>query len=95
MQESMGKMSQVLVVEDARTARTGEGHVLVTAQNFVQANGVRSVVALGGRYLNGTAIALILFTREQLTEGQVSKFTTVVNTLKTATMKVVMDCKIV
>ena len=92
MRESMGNMSQVNCVEDARTARTGDGHILITAQNLVQQNGVRSVVALGGRYLNGTALALVLFTREELTEGQVSKFATIVNTLKTATMKIVMDC---
>jgi hypothetical protein len=94
MRESMGKMSQLILIEDARTARSGDGHSLVSAEDFVKANGVRSVLALGGKYLNGTALALILFTRETLTEDQVSKFTTIINTVKSATMKVVMDCKI-
>jgi hypothetical protein len=94
MRDSMGAMSQLILVADARTTRTSDGRTLVIAQDFVRTNGVRSVLALGGKYLNGTTLALVLFTREELIEAQVSKFTTVINTIKSATMKAVMDCKI-
>jgi hypothetical protein len=39
-------------------------------------------------------MALLLFTTEHFTEGQAAKFTPLVNTIKTMTMKAVMDCKI-
>ncbi len=88
--ETLGKMSHLLVVDDARTTRTSDGYPMVPDQTFVAQNGIRTVLALGGRYLNGISIALILFTREQIAREQATKFTTLVNTIKTTTMKAVM-----
>lgn len=92
--ESMGKMSSLLLVDDARTDRAGNGEKAVPDQAFVEENGIRSVLALGGRYLNGTCIVMVLFTREELTPEHATKFTTLVNTIKSATMKSVMAGKI-
>ncbi len=88
--ETSGKMSHFLLVEDARSARTGDGLPMVPDKKFVDENGVRTVLALGGRYLNGTSIAMVLFTREHLTHEHATKFATLVNTRKAATMKAVM-----
>ena len=92
--ESMGQISQLIYVRDARSARSGNDHRLILAQDFVEAHGIRTVLALGGSYLNQTCLALVLFTQELLTEEQVSKFTTLLSSIKTPTMSVVMDCKI-
>lgn len=92
--EATGKMSCLLLVEDARTELAGDGSKAVPDQDFVESHGVRTVLALGGRYLNGTCVALVLFTKERLHLDQATKFTTLLNTIKTATMKAVMSGRI-
>jgi len=94
MLKTVGQMAQLIYVEDARTARTSDGYHLIPSQDFVQAHDIRTVLALGGSYLNGTALALLLFTTEHFTEAQAAKFTPLVNTIKSATMKAVMNSKI-
>jgi hypothetical protein len=94
LKESTGKMSYLLMVKDARTELTSDGRKAVPDQAFVGENNVRTVLALGGRYLNATSLVMVLFTTEELTQEQATKFTTVVNTIKTATMKAVMAGKI-
>ena len=88
------KMAQLIYVEDARTARTSDGFHVIPSRDFVQAHDIRTVLALGGSYLNGTAMALLLFTSEDFTEAQAAKFAPLVNTIKSTTMKVVMNCRI-
>jgi hypothetical protein len=95
IKDSMGFMSSLLYIEDARTGSTSEGHKAIPAQYFVESHNIRTVLALGGRYLNGTFLCLVLFTAEQIPEEQSNKFTPLINTIKTATMDVVMDGKIV
>lgn len=87
---STGKMSYLLMVGDAREELTSAGQKAIPDQSLVKDNSVRTVLALGGRYLNGTCIVMLLFTKEQLTQEQATKFTTLVNTIKSATMKAVM-----
>lgn len=94
MKDRMGKMSRIIHILDARTEKTSGGHQAVPAQEFVQTHGIRAVLAMGGSYLNGTFISLVLFTTEQVREEESTKFTPLINTIKTATMNVVMDCKI-
>lgn len=94
VKEATGKMSSLLLVEDARTETAGDGSKAVVDQQFVHDHGVRTVMTLGGHYLNGTCVALVLFTTEHLTWEQASKFTTLLNTIKTATMKAVMNGRI-
>ena len=94
MLKTVGQMAQLIYVEDARTARTSDGFHVIPSQDFVQAHDIRTVLALGGSYLNGTAMALLLFTSEDFTEAQAAKFAPLVNTIKSTTMKVVMNCRI-
>ena len=94
MRKPVGDMAQLIYVEDARTARSSDGFNVIPSQDFVQAHDIRTVLALGGRYLNGTTLALLLFTTEHFTEEQAAKFPPLVNTIKATTMKVVMDGKI-
>lgn len=92
--EAAGGMSQLLHLGDARTLRSSDGRMAVPDQDFVAEHDVRTVLVLGGSYLNGSVIALVLFTNELLTEEQSAKFTPLVNTLKAATMKAVMAGRI-
>lgn len=93
--KTVGGMAELIYVEDARTTKTGDGYTVIPSQDFVDAHGVRTVLAMGGRYLNGTTLALVLFTTEPIPEEQAARFTTILNTIKAATMKVVMDGKLI
>ncbi len=87
---SMGQMARVLYVEDALETRTGDGFDVIPDRSFVEANKVRTVLALGGAYLNGTIVAVVLFTNERVAADRVEKLLPVVHGFKIATMKAVM-----
>ncbi len=91
MVTSMGKMARVLYVEDALETRTGDGFEVIPDRSFVEENGVRTVLALGGAYLNGTIVAVVLFTNERVPPDRVEKLLPVVHSFKIATMKAVMQ----
>lgn len=94
MTDTTGGMSHLILVEDARTTQNSDGSKAVPDQDFVAVNGVRSVMALGGRYLNSSSLVLVLYTTENLSHEQATKFSTIVNTMKTATMKAVMATRL-
>lgn len=91
---SMGQMARVLYVEDALEARTGDGFDIIPDRSFVEENGVRTVLALGGAYLNRTIVAVVLFTSERVPQDRVEKLLPVVHGFKVATMKAVMQGKL-
>ena len=94
VRETTGRMAQLILVEDAATTLSSDGSKAVPDQDLVREHGVHSVLAMGGHYLNGGALVLVLFTTESLTHDQATKFTTLVNAMKTATMKAVMATRV-
>jgi hypothetical protein len=91
---SMGRMARVLYVEDALSSRTRDDFEVIPDRSFVAENGVRTVVGLGGAYLNGTIVAVVLFTNELVPREKVEKLMPVVHGFKIATMKQVMQGKL-
>jgi len=91
---SMGRMARVLYVEDALETRTGDGFDVIPDRSFVTENRVRTVLGLGGAYLNGTIVAVVLFTSELVPQDRVEKLMPVMHGFKIATMKTVMQGKI-
>ena len=89
--KSFGRMARVLYVEDAVTARTSDGFNIVPDQDFVAANGIKTVLGLGGAYLNSSIVTVILFTNEIIPRRTVEKFMPLINTFKVATMKLVSE----
>jgi hypothetical protein len=92
--KTIGRVAGVFYVRDAATGVDDKDRMIVPAQDFVRANGIKTVFGLGGSYLNGTCIILILFTRETMERAEVEKFMPLVSTIKSATMSVVMRDKI-
>jgi hypothetical protein len=90
---SMGKMARVLYVEDALQSRTGDGFDVIPDRSFVTENRVRTVLGLGGAYLNGAIVAVVLFTSELVPQDRVEKLMPVMHGFKIATMKGVMQGK--
>ncbi len=91
---SMGRMARVLYVADALESRTGDGFDVIPDRSFVTENLIRTVLGLGGAYLNGTVLAVVLFTSEQVPEDRVEKLMPVMHGFKIATMKAVMQGRI-
>jgi hypothetical protein len=91
---SLGKMARMIYVHDASTDLTGEGVKTVAVQNFVWDHDVKTVIGLGGSYLNGLFVSIMIFTNETVTAEMAKKFLPLVNTFKTATTAQVMNRKI-
>jgi hypothetical protein len=89
--KNLGRAAGVFYVRDARTWLDGRNRKIVTAQDFVAAQDIRTVFGLGGSYLNGSFITMILFTRETIEQSQAEAFMLLVNTFKTLTLSLVMD----
>jgi hypothetical protein len=91
---SVGQMARVLYVEDARKAVTSDGYMIVSDQDFVVQHGVKTVIALGGAYLDRTVVGIVLFTRELIPQDRVEKLLPLVHAFKIATMRDVMQARI-
>ncbi len=60
----------------------------MSAQDFVAEHNIRTVFGLGGSYLNGSFVTVIIFTRETIEQSKVESFMSLVNTFKSATMNI-------
>lgn len=90
---SLGKMARMIYVHDAATDLTGGGVKTVSVQSFVWDHDVKTVIGLGGSYLNGSFVSIMIFTNETVTSEMAKKFMPLVNTFKTATTAQVMNRK--
>lgn len=89
--KSLGRAAGVFYVRDARTWLDHQNRKIVSAQDFVEEYGVKTVFGLGGSYLNGNFVTIILFTRETIEQRRAEAFMTMVNTFKVATMRQAME----
>ena len=85
-----GRSAGMFYVEDARTVTDAKGRLVVPAQDFVEANKLRTVFGVGGVYPNGTFVAIVFFTRTTLTRLDIERFLPLVLALKAGTMNAVM-----
>lgn len=89
--KNLGRAAGVFYVRDAKTWLDARNRKIVSAQDFVEAYDIKTVFGLGGSYLNGSFVAMILFTRETIEQAQAEAFMLLVNTFKTATLSLMMD----
>jgi hypothetical protein len=85
---SLGKAAGVFYVDDALTALDSKGRRVITARDFVEEHGVKTVFGFGGAYgLTGTFVVTVLFTRETIARSQAQRFMRLTNQLKASTMR--------
>ncbi len=90
-----GSMAGVFFVLDAQTATDHQGRKIISAQDFVDEYGVKTVFGLGGLYgVGNTFITSIFFTNETLERQQVEQLMFFINMLKSATTVLVLQGKI-
>ncbi len=86
--DAMGRVSGIFYVEDAATAMDHRQRKIITAQDFVTANQVKTVFGLAGGYAtNPVFITLIAFTRETMVKSQAALFVPMISNFKAATMR--------
>jgi hypothetical protein len=79
-------LSGVFYVPDARTAVDDQGRKIISAQDFVRDNDIKTVFGLAGSYpLKKTFVTLIIFCRETLQKPQVDRFLLLMSSFKAKT----------
>jgi hypothetical protein len=84
-----GGFNGVFYVEDARAAVDSAGRKVIAAQDFVAANDVKTVFGMGGVYVGGTMIAVIVFGKEKIERPIVERFAVLISQFKSATAEFV------
>ncbi len=86
MRDTMGKLAGIFYVPDAKTAVDERGRKIITAQDFVEKYGVRTVFGTGGGYIqDATFIVLIVFTRENIDQERAQCFMPLATVIKAET----------
>jgi hypothetical protein len=88
----VGNLSGMFYVADARTETDEAGRLIISAQDFVAENEVRTVFGFGGAYmLERSYVAVILFAREAIDPEHARELAPLSSALKAATMRLVAE----
>jgi hypothetical protein len=82
--KKLGKVAGVFYVADAKTETDEEGRKIIAAQDFVEEHDVKTVFGIGGTFLAGLFIALILFARESVSRERAESFSPLIIDFKSA-----------
>jgi hypothetical protein len=86
----VGTLSAMFYVADARAEVDDRGRLVISAQDFVEEQGVRTVFGFGGAYmLEKSYVAIILFAREEVDAARARELAPLSSALKAATMRLV------
>ena len=86
----MAGLSGVFYVPDAETAVDNQGRKIISAQDFVAANSIRTVFGLAGGYpVSKTFLAFIVFCLETLEKPDVQRFLPLIGSFKASTVSLV------
>jgi hypothetical protein len=81
----LGGQNSTFYVNDAGSARDGEGRTIIPARDFVDAHRIATVFGMGGAYLDGTLAVSIFFCQEVLDRLIADRFASFISTFKMAT----------
>jgi hypothetical protein len=89
---TLGSLTGVFYVPDARTAVDDQGRPIIGALDFVERHGVVTVFGFGGAYLMERSFAaIVVFAREAVSRETAESLSRLASVLKTATMGLVAD----
>jgi hypothetical protein len=92
--KSIGSSAGLFFVEDAASATDSQGRKVIAAQDFVSDHKVRSVFGIGGAYLGGQMLVLVVFCRDVLSRGIAERFLEVANLFKGKTLSLATPAKV-
>lgn len=85
----IGGFNGVFHVPDAATSRDSLGRLVIPAQDFVSEHGVKTVFGMGGSYVDGTTVAAIVFTTEDISRKEAEQLGTLLSGFKASTLELV------
>jgi hypothetical protein len=97
---SMSFLSGVFYVPDAQHAINGKGERILSAfdriavYNSERFSEIQTIFGIGGAYISGPFIAILICTKEALNKKTVEQFVPVTNYVKTSTTKLILDANI-
>ncbi len=80
-----GGLNARFLVTNARTTVDQEGRFVIAARDFVEKQDIQTVFGMGGSYVGGELAIAIVFTREQMSESDVDRYTSLISTFKMGT----------
>jgi hypothetical protein len=90
VRNKVGNLAGMFYVADARSEKDEQGRLVISAQDFVEEHGVRTVFGFGGAYmLERSYVAVILFAREAVDPERARELAPLSSALKAATMRLV------
>ena len=90
VRSKVGNLSGMFYVADARTEMDDHGRLIISAQDFVEEHGVRTVFGFGGAYmLERSYVTVILFAREPIAAERARELAPLSSALKATTMRLV------
>jgi hypothetical protein len=95
VKKTIGSMTGMFYVPDARTAKDKKGRDIIAARDFVSSNDVQSVFGFGGGYLLTDVFCItIIFLREELSRQSAEQFAGMMAFFKTITNDLIKDKKL-
>lgn len=92
--KKVANLSGVFYVADAKNEVDQQGRKVISAQDFVTANNVRTVFGLGGMYINKMFTTMICFTKESIDKSVIESFLSVISFFMAATAEVILNDKL-
>jgi len=87
--KTIGSMSGIFYVRDAKQAVDTQGRKIIAAQDFVAAQSIKTVFGLGGGYATSkTFLTVIVFCRETVDKTQAALFSPIVGLFKSNTIPI-------
>jgi hypothetical protein len=94
IERTIGRTAELFFVEDAASALDQRGRKIISAREFVSSYGIRGVFGVGGGYIGGQIVVLIVFCRDGLTRTAAETFMAMTALFKTKTAVLVGEGRI-
>ena len=89
---ALGPVAGAFYVEDAGSSVDQQGRKIISAQDFVEEHGVRTVFGFGGAYpVDRAFLAVVVFTREAVERQHADRFMRLTNTFRAGTLRAALD----
>jgi hypothetical protein len=94
IEKTIGRNAGLFFVSDAAEATDRFGRKIISAQDFVATHGVKAVFGVGGGYVSGQIVVLVVFCRDSLERAAAETFMALTALFKAKTAQLVGTGKI-
>ncbi len=93
LRTAAGGLNARFLVSNAQSSVDAESRYVIAARDFVEKYRIHTVFGMGGSYVGGELAVAIIFTREQMSEADVDRYTSLISSFKMGTSALLAkDC---